>query len=80
MLPLVLYDQTSPQSEPFQSRRGPLKRTHLCAGLSTTVGAHELHKLLERVLVMVVPDGRVGGEVGAGLLDDGGGGEVEGGG
>lgn len=51
--------------------------THLGTGLSGAVGAHKLHKLLKGVLVVVVADGGVG-EVGAGLLDDGRGGEVQG--
>lgn len=54
-----------------------LRSTYLCAGLTGAVGAHELHKLLERVLMMVVAYGGVG-EVGAGLLDDRRGGEVQG--
>lgn len=48
----------------------------LSPGLPRAVGADELDKLLERVLVVVVADGGVR-EVGTGLLDDGGGGEVE---
>lgn len=50
---------------------------YLCAGLAGAVGAHKLHKLLERVLMMVVAYGGVG-EVGAGLLDDRRRGEVQG--
>lgn len=51
----------------------------LCAGLSCAISAHKLHKLLKRVLVVMVAYGGVG-EVRAGLLDDRGGGEVQGGG
>lgn len=51
--------------------------TYLCAGLPRAVGAHELHKLLKRILVVMVAYGGVG-EVRAGLLDDRGGGEVQG--
>lgn len=54
-----------------------LRSTYLCTGLTGAVGAHKLHKLLERVLMMVVAYGGVG-EVGAGLLDDRRGGEVQG--
>lgn len=51
----------------------------LSRGLSRTVGADKLDKLLEWVLsgVVVVADGRMS-EVRARLLDDGGGWEVEG--
>lgn len=54
--------------------------SYLTTSLSWSVGAHELHELLERVLsrVVVVSDGGMG-EVRAGLLDDGGWGEVQGG-
>lgn len=51
--------------------------TYLCARLSRGVGAHKLHKLLKWVLVVMVAYGGVG-EVRAGLLDDRGGGEVQG--
>lgn len=51
--------------------------TYLCTGLSCAVSAHKLHKLLKRVLVVMVAYGGVG-EVRAGLLDDRGGGEVQG--
>lgn len=51
--------------------------TYLCAGLSRAVSAYELHKLLKWVLVMMVAYGGVG-KVWAGLLDDRGGGEVQG--
>lgn len=51
--------------------------TYLRAGLSCAVGAHKLHKLLKRVLVVMVAYGGVG-EVRAGLLDDRGGGEMQG--
>lgn len=51
--------------------------THLCTGLSGAVGTHKLHKLLKGVLMVVVAYGGVG-EVGAGLLDDRRGGEVQG--
>lgn len=53
-----------------------LQDTYLGAGLSCAVGAHKLHKLLKRVLVMVAYGGM--GEVRTGLLDDGGGREVQG--
>lgn len=49
--------------------------TYLRTGLSCAVGAHKLHKVLERVLVVVAYGGVA--EVRAGLLDDGGGGEVQ---
>lgn len=49
----------------------------LCAGLACAVGADKLHKLLKRVLVVMVAYGGVG-EVRAGLLDDRGGREVQG--
>lgn len=48
-------------------------------GRGGRVGADQLDELLEGFL-LVVPDGRVVGEVGGGLLQDGGGGEVEAGG
>lgn len=51
--------------------------TYLRARLSGGVGAHKLHKLLKGVLVVMVAYGGVG-EVRAGLLDDRGGGEVQG--
>lgn len=51
--------------------------TYLRAGLPGGVGAHKLHKLLKGVLVVMVANGGVG-EVRAGLLDDRGGGEVQG--
>lgn len=54
-----------------------VRRTHLCTGLSGAVGTHKLHKLLKGVLMVVVAYGGVG-EVGAGLLDDRRGGEVQG--
>lgn len=50
--------------------------TYLCAGLSCAIGAHKLHKLFKRVLVVVIAYGGVG-EVWAGLLDDRGRGEVQ---
>lgn len=48
----------------------------LCARLSWAIGAHKLHKLLERVLVVMVAYGGVG-EIRAGLLDDRRGGEMQ---
>lgn len=56
-----------------------LARSMLSTGLGRAVGADELDKLLERILVMVVADGGVG-EVRAGLLDDGGRREMKSGG
>lgn len=52
--------------------------THLSGGLARAIRAHKLHKLLQRVLpmVVVVADGRVR-EVWARLLDDGCRGEVQ---
>lgn len=52
----------------------------LSSGLTRAVRAHKLHKLLQGVLpvVVVVADGRVC-KVRAGLLNDGRGGEVQGG-
>ena len=52
--------------------------THLSGSLARAVRAHKLHKLLQRVLpvVVVVADGRVR-EIRARLLDDGRGGEVQ---
>lgn len=67
---------TTPFSFNLLHPHGGVRRTHLCTGLSGAVGTHKLHKLLEGVLVVVVAYGGVG-EVGAGLLDDGGGGEVQ---
>lgn len=54
-----------------------VEEAHL-SGLLGGVRTDQLDELLERLL-WVIPDGRVG-EVGAGLLQDGGGGEVEAGG
>lgn len=53
--------------------------SYLCTRLSWAVSAHKLHKLLQRVLVVVIAYGGVC-EVRTGLLDDGGGGEVQSGG
>lgn len=57
--------------------RAYVEEAHL-SGLLGGVRTDQLDELLERLL-WVIPDGRVG-EVGAGLLQDGGGGEVEAGG
>lgn len=54
-----------------------VEEAHL-SGLLGGVRTDQLDELLERLL-WVIPDGRMG-EVGAGLLQDGGGGEVEAGG
>ena len=54
-----------------------VEEAHL-SGLLGGVRTDQLDELLERLL-WVIPDGWVG-EVGAGLLQDGGGGEVEAGG
>lgn len=54
-----------------------VEEAHL-SGLLGGVGTDQLDKLLERLL-RVIPDGWVG-EVGARLLQDGGGGEMEAGG